>query len=394
MSKSPNHFNGRSGWYTDTIVAHITDGSFDGAVSWLCNPSSYVSAHVVIGRDGRREYLVDFSDGAWANGTTAAGSQGSTVDYVRARYTNPNLYTLSIEFEGWHATTDGDLTEAQYNTGLEVMKEMIVWMENTYNISFDIDNHIIGHNMISPVNKPFCPGSRFPYDRFKQDLHAWKGSKPIPTPTPTPTPSTDIHIGDNVIIKSSASTFTNGVGIAGFAKNRTSQVSAISGNAALVSYNGIAIGWVYMSDLEKVGGGSPSEGISVGDTVIIKSSASTFTNGVGIAGFAKNRPSQVHSISGDRVLITYQGVIIGWVYISDVEKVGGSSPSPAPTLSVGSRVLLKSSASTYETGETIPASIKGKTYTVLQVGSGNTHPNGVLLKEIMSWVYKSDVQLV
>lgn len=401
MSKSPNHFNGRSGWYTDTICCHITEGSYAGSVSWLCNPASQVSAHVVIGREGQKDYLVDFKDGAWANGCTVAGSQASTLDYVRNRRTNANLYTLSIEFEGWHATTDGELTEAQYQTGLAVMKEMISWMESTYKLTFDIDNHIIGHNMISPAGKPFCPGSKFPYSRFKQDLHAWKGGGSVtPTPEPTPQPSADINVGDNIIIKSSASTFTNGVGIAGFAKNRTSQASAISGNAVLVSYNGIAIGWVYKWDLDKVGGSSSgntssSGSIREGDTVIIKSSATHFTNGASIAGFAKNRPSQVHSISGDRALITYGGVIVGWVNISDLEKQGGNSSTSAPSrnITVGSRVLLKASASRYETGQTIPASIKNKVYTVMQVGSGNTHPNGVLLKEIMSWVNKGDVQL-
>ena len=60
--------------------------------------------------------------------------------------------------------------------------------------------------------------------------------------------------------------------------------------------------------------------------------------------------------------------------------------------SKGQRVILKTSANNYCTGQKIPSYIKGKTYTIMQVGSGNTHPNGVLLKEIMSWVYKSDVQ--
>ena len=38
-------------------------------------------------------------------------------------------------------------------------------------------------------------------------------------------------------------------------------------------------------------------------------------------------------------------------------------------------------------GEDIPNWVKGKKYTVLQVGNGK-----VLLKEIMSWVRNSDVE--
>ena len=52
----------------------------------------------------------------------------------------------------------------------------------------------------------------------------------------------------------------------------------------------------------------------------------------------------------------------------------------------GDRVTVSSQAKKYTTGQSIPNFVKGNTYTVLQV---NTH--SVLLKEIMSWVNKSDL---
>lgn len=52
----------------------------------------------------------------------------------------------------------------------------------------------------------------------------------------------------------------------------------------------------------------------------------------------------------------------------------------------GAKVTLSNSASEYATGENIPASVKGKTYTVQQVKK-----NQVLLKEIYSWVYSYDI---
>lgn len=84
----------------------------------------------------------------------------------------------------------------------------------------------------------------------------------------------------------------------------------------------------------------------------------------------------------------------GWICLDYTKKVDAPvSSTPTPTnFSKGQKVTLKTSASKYCTGQTIPSYIKGKTYTIMQVGSGNTHPNGVLLQEIMSWVYKSDVQ--
>lgn len=87
---------------------------------------------------------------------------------------------------------------------------------------------------------------------------------------------------------------------------------------------------------------------------------------------------------------------LGWICLDYTQKVGtvkNSAPAAQVTsFSKGQRVTLKTSASKYCTGQTIPNSIKGKTYTIMQVGSGNTHPDGLLLKEIYSWVYKSDVQ--
>lgn len=58
----------------------------------------------------------------------------------------------------------------------------------------------------------------------------------------------------------------------------------------------------------------------------------------------------------------------------------------SPTIKVEAKVTLKSSATKYATGESIPKSIKGKKYTIQQVGSGK-----VLLKEIYSWVKTSDL---
>jgi len=67
----------------------------------------------------------------------------------------------------------------------------------------------------------------------------------------------------------------------------------------------------------------------------------------------------------------------------------GQAQDPAPTLKVGSKVKIKSTATKYSTGQTIPNWVKGNTYTVQQVGSGR-----VLLKEIVSWVNTSDIEIV
>ncbi len=115
---SPNHWDGRRGWKPDMIVCHITDGSYSGAVSWLCNPQSQASAHFVVARDGRVTQLVDIRNGAWCNGTSVTAGHAyhystSTLPLVRSRGTNANRYTISIEHEGMYSQTHGALTDAQ-----------------------------------------------------------------------------------------------------------------------------------------------------------------------------------------------------------------------------------------------------------------------------------------
>ncbi|GIP65527.1 hypothetical protein J32TS6_40820 [Virgibacillus pantothenticus] len=80
--------------------------------------------------------------------------------------------------------------------------------------------------------------------------------------------------------------------------------------------------------------------------------------------------------------------LYSWVKKSDV---GGKSNSPSSkssnkSIEAGSKVYLTKSAKKYATGENIPPSIKGKSYIVQQVKG-----NKILLKEIYSWVHKSDV---
>ena len=70
----------------------------------------------------------------------------------------------------------------------------------------------------------------------------------------------------------------------------------------------------------------------------------------------------------------------------EVNRLVRSNQVKARTYSVGGRVTISNNAKTYATGENIPASIKGRTYTIQQVKSDR-----VLLREIVSWVRKSDV---
>jgi N-acetyl-anhydromuramyl-L-alanine amidase AmpD len=65
QNHSPN-FNSRAGTKIDLLVEHDTQGGYSGAVFWLCNAHSDVSAHFVVKEDGSEAtQLVPISMRAW-----------------------------------------------------------------------------------------------------------------------------------------------------------------------------------------------------------------------------------------------------------------------------------------------------------------------------------------
>ena len=165
------------------IVNHITEGAVAGAVSWLCNPKSNASAHFVVARNGDIYQLVDIKDAAWCNGTGTNPSgkyyyKRSTNSIVRSKAINANLYTVSIEHEGFsYKEGRGALTEEQYQSTLWLHGYIDSEVKRIYGYNINFDRlHIIGHCVVAPKEKPNCPGALFPWDRLMKDLQN-KGGK-------------------------------------------------------------------------------------------------------------------------------------------------------------------------------------------------------------------------
>lgn len=149
------------------------------------------------------------------------------------------------------------------------------------------------------------------------------------------------------------------------------------------------------------GGGTVTGGnITVGSTVTVAQHATQYETKQAIPSWVrggKYKVIQVRdvNISNSKKSYLLSG-IMSWVLAQDLVESGisvgggntggGSTGGGGTSIAVGSRVTLSSSAQRYATGEPIPNSIKGKQYTIMQVGSGR-----VLLKEILSWVNTSDV---
>lgn len=83
-------------------------------------------------------------------------------------------------------------------------------------------------------------------------------------------------------------------------------------------------------------------------------------------------------------------IVLGSRYNAVQDKINAGS---VKSINAGSRVRVKQSASKYCTGQTIPGFVKGNIYSVIQVGT-TAYPNGILLSGIMSWINKSDVDVL
>lgn len=313
---SPNKYNGRNGWKPDMIVCHITEGSYNGAISWLCNPASKASAHYVVAKDGRVTQLVDLRDGAWCNGTSTNSTSNvyygkSTLKAVRDRKTNANYYTISIEHEGRWAENKGKLTDAQKVATIELIKHIKREVKTIFGIDMPIDRaHIVGHYEVSPISKPNCPGGNFQFDEI---IRAICGG--IVTPSTPPQINGNFKVGDDVTVKRTATKYATGQNIAEFVKGSQYTIKELKEDRALLSN---IMSWVYLKDVEVEASSAPilKEGSKV------KIIGSTYATGQTIPGWVKNGTHTVSKISGEKILLGANGGINSYVFKKDLTIIG------------------------------------------------------------------------
>lgn len=172
---SPNK-SSRQGWKPDMIASHITEGSYAGAVSWLCNPSSQASSHFVVSKKGEITQLVDIREATWTNGTSTDPKKNnhyskSSLKVVRDRKTSANYYTITIEHEGFSNQGQGKLTDIQLEASIWLHKHIVKEVKRIYGIDIKLDReHIVGHYQIDPIRKPNCPGKDFQWDELIKQL--------------------------------------------------------------------------------------------------------------------------------------------------------------------------------------------------------------------------------
>lgn len=135
-----------------TIVVHATANStLVGAVSWFQNPTAYVSAHYVIGKDGKIVQMVKDEDRAWHAGK----SEWRGVP-------NVNDYGLGIELVNLNDGQD-PYPEAQYQSLVKLCQALV----HKYDIPTE---DIVGHHHVSPGRKTDPRG--LDLNKLRQDVAA------------------------------------------------------------------------------------------------------------------------------------------------------------------------------------------------------------------------------
>ena len=129
---TPNHSHGRR-IKPQAVVLHHTAGSYAGSVAWCMDPSSRVSYHAIVARDGRRTVLADPDERTWHAGKSEWRGRKDL-----------NSWSIGAAFEG--DTNKRELGEDE----LASMAEYLVPLMRAYGLTVP---DVTDHRTVAPGRK-------------------------------------------------------------------------------------------------------------------------------------------------------------------------------------------------------------------------------------------------
>jgi len=138
--ESPNKGT-RSKPITAIIIHHTASMTLESPVAWFKDPASKVSAHYVIGRDGRVVQMVKDDEVAWHAGHSAM--RPNLPDGDPAKEINVNSFSIGIELVG---DNDSGFTDVQMASLYAVLEGLVA----KYRIP---PERVVGHAQIAPGRK-------------------------------------------------------------------------------------------------------------------------------------------------------------------------------------------------------------------------------------------------
>lgn len=179
---SPNH-SPRAAKEITTIIYHYTAGdSQEGTVKQFQTRSSKVSAHYVVGRDGKVVQMVPLDQAAWHAGVSKlAGVNGVNAFSIGIEICNfGKLTKKGDKFYTWngtpyHGPEPIHAAGAYWEPYTDAQYKALARLTNALLEKYPI-KHITGHSDIAlPKGRKTDPGAGFDYGRIKPLLKNYKG---------------------------------------------------------------------------------------------------------------------------------------------------------------------------------------------------------------------------
>ncbi len=153
---SPNYVTANRGkGQIKKVIVHTVQGSYAGCISWFQNPSSNVSAHFVVSKNGEVTQMVKEKDIGWHVGSE-------------------NGYTVGIEHEGW-VSDPAYVTPAMRSASAA----LTCYLLKKYGLPADRVS-VMGHVEL-PKQTHTDPGKHWPWDAYMADIEACMGGTTPPT---------------------------------------------------------------------------------------------------------------------------------------------------------------------------------------------------------------------
>lgn len=317
---SPNRTSPRKN-KIDTITIHCVVGqcSVETLGNIFAPTSRQASSNYGVGVDGRIGMYVEEKDRSWCSSNAANDNRAITIE-VASDTTHP----YAVNAKAYAALLDL-VTDICRRNGIK----KLVWSTNKN----ERVNHLNGCNMTvhrDYANKS-CPGD-YLYERhgaIAAEVNKRLGASAAEPETPSSGTDTLYKVQTGAFKqKSNAQALEKKLKAAGFDTYVVNtggyykvQVGAFSkkANAEAMLAKLKAAGY---SDafITTGSGGTAAASVKVGSKVRLKQGAKTY-DGKSLASFVYNRDHIVKEISGDRVVITYGGVVVAAVKLSDLRLV-------------------------------------------------------------------------
>lgn len=289
---SPNRTSPRN-HKIDTITIHCVVGqcSVETLGNIFAPTSRQASSNYGVGVDGRIGMYVEEKDRSWCSSNAANDNRAITIE-VASDTTHP----YAVNAKAYAALLDL-VTDICRRNGIK----KLVWSTSKN----ERVNHLNGCNMTvhrDYANKS-CPGD-YLYERhgaIAAEVNKRLGASAAEPETPSSGTGTLYEVQTGGYYK---------VQVGAFSKKANAEAMLAKLKAAGYSDAFITTG----------SGGTAAASVKVGSKVRLKQGAKTY-DGKSLASFVYNRDHVVKEISGDRVVITYGGVVVAAVKLSDLTLV-------------------------------------------------------------------------